>query len=159
MIVGGVTAFPGTPLGTIRESSSSWGSPGATENPASLSTCKEDDQVVLIGSCAPAPDVLLQQGGQLQGQPSSEGAFQLSSERQTCHEVEGKEAEAAGNLQSPFDSASDVAESPLLGSVLNRHGSSSAASVISEVMSEADGAVQAVSPTGDLIIECHILCA
>ena len=178
MAVGVVTAFPGTPLGTIRESSSSWGSPKSTENVDSLPGCKGDKQTALIGHHARATDIPFQQGEHradgafrllterqadhaVKGQRAEhafeadserqsphkiegqrvEGAFQAESNRQAGHEVEGKEVEAAGSLQSSCDSISEVAE--MLD--CKRHASSSAASVISEVMPEANGAVQAVS--------------
>lgn len=209
MAVGEVTAFPGTPLGTIRESCSSWGSPRSTENLASLSAYQQDEQTASIGSHARATDTALQQSDSVQGalraddtfrpphirqtdhavegqgtegtfQADSErqstpkvegqtvkGAFQADSERQAGHEVEGKEAEADGSLQSPCDSSlqspcdsvSEVAESLVLGHDLEHHASSSAASVISEVMPEADGAVQAVSSadaSGELFLSAAI---
>ena len=190
MAVGVVTAFPGTPLGTIRESSSSFGSPRSKEYPASLPACKEDEQTASIGSHARAADIPFQQGGPLQGEHRADGALQLPPDRQTGHAVKGqraggtfqadserqaghvfegqraedafqaecerqagheaewKESEAAGSLQSPCDNVSEVAESLLLSHDLQRHGSSSAASVISEVLPEADGAVQAISSAG-----------
>ena len=200
MAVGEVTAFPGTPLGTIRESCSSWGSPRSTENLASLSAYQQDES---IGSHARATDIALQQSDSMQGEPRADkpfklphkrqtdhavdeqraegtfqadserqslnkvegqtanfkGAFQADSERQAGHEVRGKEAEAVGSLQSPCDSVSEVAESLVLDNDLERHASSSAASVISEVMPEADGAVQAVSSadaSGELFLSAAI---
>ena len=201
MAVGVMTAIPGTPLGTIRESSSSWGSPRSTENPVSLPPCKENEQTASIGGYARANEIPIQQGGPLQGEHRADGAprllperqtghaikgqrvggtfqadserpagpefegqrakdaFQTEFERQAGHEVEGKKSEAAGSLQSPCDSASEVAESLLLSYDLERHGSSSAASVISEVVPEAGGDVQAISAadaSGELFSSLHM---
>lgn len=180
MDVGVVTAFPGTPLGTIRESTSSWGSPRSTEIANFLPACKGDKQTARIGNHARATDVPFQQGVPLQGEhraddafrplterqadhafegqraertfqadsgrqsphkvegQRAEGAFQAESNRQADHEVKGKGVEAAGSQQASCDSVSEVAES----ADLDRAASSSAASVISEVMPEADSAVQ-----------------
>ncbi|KAL3131608.1 hypothetical protein ABBQ38_007905 [Trebouxia sp. C0009 RCD-2024] len=141
MIVGVVTAFPGTPLGTIRESSSSWGSPRSTENPASLPTCKGDGMLLVSDSCA--SDTPPKEGAPMHREQRGEGAVQLSF----SHEAHKKEEqEACGSLHSPADSVSEVAESIAILSQAGLSGSVSPVSVISEVISEAGSAVQAVSP-------------
>lgn len=95
MAAGVVTAFPGTPLGTIRESSSSWGSPGSTENPAPLPPHKGAEQAAVVGSCTGETDRPLWQGGPLEEEHRAEGSLLLLHERQTGQEVEGQRAEVA----------------------------------------------------------------
>lgn len=175
---GVVAAFPGTPLGTIRESSSSWGSPRSTEHPVSLPTCQGEEQAAVVGSGAGETDKPLWQAGPLNGEHKAKSAFHLHAERQTSqevggqraelafqadgerqagHRVAGQEAEAAGSLQSPFDSVSEVAESL----ALEHYGSSSAVSVNSEVISEADAATQAVwsaDASGKLLFSLTVSC-
>lgn len=142
VVVGGVTAFPGTPLGTIRESSSSWGSQGSTEVPASPPTCKGDEESAVFGGCPVSNDHPLDQGTPLHRGQRAEGASQLSS----SPEGKTKEAEVPSSPQLPVDSASEVAESIALLSDVDLQGFDSPASVISEVVSEAGSAVQAASP-------------
>lgn len=92
-------------------------------------------------SCASDPPP--QEGDPLQREERAEGVVQLSF----SHEANGEEEEEApGSLHSPMASVSEVAESIAILSDVDLRGSEPPASVISEVMSEAGSAVQAVSP-------------
>ena len=108
MAVGVVAAFPGTPLRTIRESSSSWGSPRSTANPGSLPACQEDEQKASIGSHAKATDTALQLSDPLQGEPRADDTFQLAHKRQAGHAVKGQRAEGTFQADSERQSSHEV---------------------------------------------------
>ena len=139
------TVHPTTPLGTIRESSSSLGS---TENPNLLPVQTDADdgadlsvmthhtgQEAEPSSSLVMADPLRQGKGQLQ---KAEGAFQPVPGGEAGKAVQTQKAGAGQGLQSPSDTGSEAAESVALGSDLERQSFSTVASVMSEEMSEAD---------------------
>lgn len=98
---------------------------------------------MLLVSDSCASDTPPKEGAPMHREQRGEGAVQLSF----SHEAHKKEEqEACGSLHSPADSVSEVAESIAILSQAGLSGSVSPVSVISEVISEAGSAVQAVSP-------------
>lgn len=148
MNAGAGAAFPTTPLGTIRESSSSWGSADA---PQTLPAHTEADQEAESqadthqGSQAGASSSSL--ATDAQRQPQAEGAFQLASDRQTVEAAAGQKSKAGPELQSPCESGPEDAESVSLASELEGQASSIAESVISETLVDAGADSQPASCT------------
>ncbi len=148
--------FAATTLGTIRESSGSWGSTpnlpsalteaaqeatqAAPQEAASGLTPKGTNQATL-----PADSTVNAVAGQQRLYVSEADDVAAGTHRSQMHQAESFDGQQPGRmpgsddaLQSPSDKAQDPAESVELDSGLDGMSLSPASSVISEVASEAD---------------------
>ncbi len=112
------SGFAATALGTIRESSSSWGSvtqlqTAATEADSALATSADGDHV-------PAPEDVMQ-----------------SADTEPAH-LHRQTSQTDAALHSPSDTGSETARSVQLSSDLKNPDSSPASSVMSDMVSEAE---------------------
>ena len=157
MTTGGGAALAMTPLGTIRESTSSWGSAEgllsprqkreaakeadqAADNDADResdfsSMLHENSQEAALSNVLTMPDVAQPREEQL---PQAFAALLRTSEGHTGKAGTAEEGRTGDGLQSPSDTSSAVAHSVALDSELEQQASSSTQSVISEQMSEAE---------------------